>query len=335
MSTQRNTELNTTEVLWNLTDLYDSLNDEQIQDDLDFCHQEADLLQEIQGRLAELEPATFARTVKRLERIQANLGRIETYAFLNFSTQVKNAEAGSFLQKIKEESSKINRKLVFFNLEWAKMDQAVTDRLLAHDEVAPYRHFLANLRRYADHLLSEAEEELLVEFEPVGTESWLTLFEKVLGHLQFGEEKRGEEEVLSDLYDSDREVRCQAAQELTKGLKSQLHILTHIFNTILAEKMISDRLRKYPSWIRTRNLSNELEDVTVDALVTASVGRYDLVQRYYHLKKDLLGLDELQDYDRYAPLPSLPDQQIPWPECRSMVLEGFRGFSPEMSDIAE
>ncbi|RWX47044.1 oligoendopeptidase F [Candidatus Electrothrix aarhusensis] len=335
MSTQRNTELNTTEVLWNLTDLYDSPDDEIIQEDLDFCHQEADLLQETQGRLAELEPATFARTVKRLERIQVNLGRIETYAFLNFSTQVKNAEAGSFLQKIKEESSKINRKLVFFNLEWAKMDQALADRLLAHEEVAPYHHFLTNLRRYADHLLSEAEEKLLVEFEPVGTESWLNLFEKMLGHLEFGEDKRGEEEVLSDLYDSDREIRCKAAQELTEGLQSQLHILTHIFNTILAEKMISDRLRNYSSWIRTRNLSNELEDVTVDALVTASVGRYDMVQRYYRLKKDLLGLDELQDYDRYAPLPSLPDQQISWQECREMVLEGFRGFSSEMADIAE
>ncbi|MDU9048959.1 MAG: M3 family oligoendopeptidase [Candidatus Electrothrix sp. Rat3] len=335
MSTQRNTELNTTEVLWNLKDLYESLDDQQIQDDLDFCHQEADLLQENQGKLAELEPATFARTVRRLERIQTNMGRIETYAFLNFSTQVKNAKAGAFLQKIKEESSKLGRKLVFFNLEWAKMDQPLADRLLAHEEVAVYDHFLTSLRRYADHLLSEAEEELLVEFEPVGTESWLNLFEKVLGHLEFGEDKRGEEEVLSDLYDSDREVRRKAAQELTDGLQSQLHILTHIFNTILAEKMISDRLRNYSSWIRTRNLSNELEDVTVDALVTASVGRYDLVQRYYRLKKDLLGLDELQDYDRYVPLPSLPDQQISWQECREMVLEGFRGFSPDMADIAE
>jgi oligoendopeptidase F len=335
MSTQRNTELGTAEVLWNLTDLYESPDDHMIHDDLDFCHQEADLLQETQGRLAELEPATFARTVRRLERIQANLGRIETYAFLNFATQVKNAEAGAFLQKIKEEGSKLGRKLVFFNLEWAKLDQTVADRLPAHEEVAPYHHFLTNLRRYADHLLSEAEEKLLVEFEPVGTESWLNLFEKVLGHLEFGEDKRGEEEVLSDLYDSDREVRRKAARELTEGLQSQLHILTHIFNTILADKMISDRLRKYPSWIRTRNLSNELEDVTVDALITASVGHYDLVQRYYRLKKELLGLDDLQDYDRYAPLPSLPDQQVSWQECRNMVLEGFHGFSPELAEIAE
>ncbi len=264
MSATLNTQLNTSEVLWKLTDLYESLDDQQIQDDLDFCHQEADLLQEIQGKLAELEPATFARTVRRLERIQTNLGRIETYAFLNFCTQVKNAEAGAFQQKIKEEGSKISRKLVFFNLEWAKMDQAVAEQLLAHEEVAPYHHFLTNLRRYADHLLSEPEESLLVEFEPVGTESWLNLFEKVLGYLEFGENKRCEEEVLSDLYNNDREIRCTAAQELTEGLQSQIHILTHIFNTILAEKMISDRLRKYPSWIRTRNLSNELEDATVE-----------------------------------------------------------------------
>ena len=335
MSTERNIELNTSEVLWNLTDLYESLDDEQIQDDLDFCHQEADLLQEIQGKLAVLEPAVFARTVRRLERIQANLGRIETYAFLNFSTQVKNAEAGAFLQKIREESSKLNRKLVFFNLEWAKMDQAIAEQFLAHEEVAPYHHFLTNLRRYADHLLSEAEEEVLVEYEPVGRESWLNLFEKVLGHLEFGKDKRSEEEVLSALYDSDRKVRRKAARELTEGLQSQLHILTHIFNTILAEKMISDRLRHYPSWIRTRNLSNELEDVTVDALVTASVNRYDLVQRYYNLKKELLGLDTLQDYDRYAPLPSLPDQNISWQECQDMVLKGFRGFSPDLADIAQ
>lgn len=180
MSTTRNTELGTTGVLWNLTDLYASLDDEMIQEDLDFCHQEADLLLENQGKLAELAPAVFARTVRRLERIQANLGRMETYAFLNFSTQVKNAEAGSFLQKIKEEGSKLNRKLVFFNLEWAKLDQETAENLLANEEVAPYRHFLTNLRRYAEHLLSEAEEELLVEFEPVGIESWLNLFEKVL-----------------------------------------------------------------------------------------------------------------------------------------------------------
>jgi oligoendopeptidase F len=335
MSASLNDKLGTTNVVWNLEALYDSLQDELLQDDLDLCVQEAELLKEgCAGKLAQLPPATFARTVRRLERIQVNLGRIDTYAFLNFVTQVKNDAAGAFLQKCKEEASSINKELVFFDLEWAKMDQESADRFLASEDSAPYRHYLSNLRRYAKHLLSHSEESLLVELSPVGRESWLTLFEKLLGHLEFGEKKRSEEEVLSDLYDSSREVRKNAALELTTGLQSQLHILSHIFNTILAEKMIDDRLRHYPSWVSARNLSNELETQTVDALVSSCTERYDIVQRYYELKKGILGLDELHDYDRYAPLPSLPDRLVPWAECREMVLDGFRAFSPEMADIA-
>ena len=335
MSNSINNDLGTTEVVWNLDVLYDSLQDELLEDDLDLCKQEAELLKEnCQGKLSELDPALFARSVRRLERIQANLGRIDTYAFLYFVTQVKNDEAGAFLQKSKEDASRVNRDLVFFDLEWAKMGQESADRLLATDDIAPYRHYLSNLRKYAKHLLSQSEETLLVELSPVGRDSWLTLFEKLLGHLEFGENKRSEEEVLSDLYDSNREVRKTAALELTEGLQGQLHILSHIFNTILAEKMIDDRLRSYPSWISARNLSNELESQTVDALVNSCTDRYDIVQRYYKLKKELLGLTELHDYDRYAPLPTLPDQLVSWQECRDMVVGGFRAFSPEMADIA-
>ncbi len=335
MSESLNNELGTTDVIWDLRDLYESLQDELLTDDLDLCLQEAELLKEgCAGKLAELEPAVFARTVRRLERIQVNLGRIDTYAFLNFVTQVKDSRTGAFLQQSKEQASRVNRELVFFDLEWAKMDPQAADRFLNAEDTAPYRHYLANLRRYAPHLMSKPEETLLVELSPVGNESWLTLFEKLMGHLEFGETKRSEEEVLSDLYDTSREVRKAAALELTEGLQTQLHILTHIFNTILADKMIMDRLRSYPSWVSARNLSNELADETVDALVTTTTERYDIVQRYYHIKKDMLGLDELHDYDRYAPLPSLPDQLVPWQECRDMVLDGFHSFSPEMADIA-
>jgi oligoendopeptidase F len=335
MSNALNDTLGTTDVLWNLDDLYESLHDELLDDDLDLCLQEAELLQiGCSGKMAELEPADFARTVRRLERIRLNLGRIETYAFLNFVTRTKNSEAAAFLQQSKESASQVNREIVFFELEWAGMDQEKAAVFLEAPETAPYHHYLSILRRQADHLLSRTEETLLVELAPVGRESWLTLFEKVMGHLRFGAGKRTEEEVLSDLYAGEREIRKTAALELTAGLQSQLHIITHIFNTILAEKMIEDRLRSYPSWISSRNLANELDEKTVTALVSSTTQRYDIVQQYYSLKKDLLKLDRLHDYDRYAPLPSLPDQLIPWQQCREMVLDGFRAFSPEMADIA-
>ena len=168
----------------------------------------------------------------------------------------------------------------------------------------------------------------------MGRSSWNNLFDKVLGHLEFGERKRSEEEVLTDLYAADRNIRRQAAKDLTEGLNSQLHILTHIFNTILADKMIDDRLRTYPSWVSSMNLYNELDVTTVDTLVDEVTSRYDVVQRYYKLKSRLLDIPELVDYDRYAPLPNLPEESISWPNCKSMVLDSFDAFSPEMADIA-
>ena len=330
-----NEQLGTSNVIWNLDALYDSPEDELLQDDLDLCTQEAELVRELcSGKMADMEPAVFARVIRRIERIQVTLCRLDTYAFLHFVTQVKNDAAAALMQKCKEDASLVNRELVFFDLEWAQLDQKNADRLLQAEETAVYHHFLQNIRKFKKHLLSESEESLLLEIAPVGKESWLTLFEKLMGHLEFGETKRSEEEVLSDLYHANREVRRAAALELTEGLESQLHILSHIFNTILAEKMIDDRMRNYPSWISSRNLSNELENSTVEALVNSTTARYDIVQRYYGIKKDLLGLDELQDYDRYAPLPSLPQELVSWQECKTIVLDGFHEFSPQMADIA-
>jgi len=206
--------------------------------------------------------------------------------------------------------------------------------LLAAPELAGYRHYLEALRRYLPHQLSEPEESLLLEYAPVGRSAWNTLFDKVISGLRFGARQRTEEEVLTDLYDQDREVRRLAADDLTAGLQSQNHVLTHIFNTLAADKMIDDRLRRHAGWAHAMNLENELKDTTVETLVTAVTSRYDIVHRYYRVKKGLLGLDELTDYDRYAPLPALPSQRIGWEAGKAMVLDSFAAFSPELAAIA-
>lgn len=331
-----NRALGTEHVTWVLEDLYESVDDERIKDDIDFCQQEAALLEEeCSGRLAELDRAHFARTVRRMERIAENIERLTTFAFLTFCTQVKNPEAGAFQQSIAETASRINRQLVFFVLEWSRLDERTAGTLLDSSEIQKYHHYLEKIRRQASHLLSEPEEKLLIERHPVGRNSWILLFEKIMGHLLFGEQKRTEEEVLADLYSADRALRIRAAVDLTGGLREQLHVLTHIFNTLAAEKMIDDRLRSYSSWDQSMHLENELEDTTVNVLVDCVTSRYDIVSRYYTLKKEWLGLDTLYDYDRYAPVPGLPEMEISWSRCREMVLTAFAGFSSKMAEIAE
>ncbi|MFH2122597.1 MAG: M3 family oligoendopeptidase [Pseudomonadota bacterium] len=331
-----NDDLAVSAVLWNLGDLYQHEDDPALAADMQWCEQEARELRGLfRGRVATLNGSELLGLVVRLEALDCRISRLGTFAFLNFTTRMEDSRAGALNQLMEELASLCKKDVVFFELEWNAIPSESALPLLATPELAGYKHYLQALRRYLPHQLSENEESLLIEYAPVGRSAWNTLFDKVLSTLRFGVRQRTEEEVLTDLYDQDREVRRQAAAELTAGLQSQKHILTHIFNTLAADKMIDDRLRRHASWVHAMNLENELADRTVETLVQAVTSRYDIVQRYYRVKKELLQLDELTDYDRYAPLPALPAQRIGWDECRSMVLDSFAAFSPELAAVAE
>jgi len=331
-----NDTLGTTKVQWDLTNLYSGTDDQYIQSDIEWCETEAVRIKEtFYGKVAELDADTLSALVKRLENLDSALTKLGTFSFLNFTTQMANAEAGALDQRIHELHSRCGTETVFFELEWNQVEEQQASTLLDSPQIAKYRHYLEALRRYRPHQLTEAEEKVLLEKEAVGRNSWTTLFDKVLSNLKFGKKNRTEEEVLTDLYNADRDVRQNAAAEMTMGLRDNKHILTHIFNTLAADKMITDRLRKHSSWVSSMNLHNELQDNTVEILIESVTSRYDLVSRYYHVKRQLLGVERLEDYDRYAPLPSLPAKQIDWQSCRQTVLSSFAAFSPRMAEIAE
>ena len=335
MTADINEELGTTDVKWNLADLYSGYTDPQIEKDIAFCKHEAEVInKKYADKVKTLAEDELHALVVRLEKLETSLGRLFTFAFLHFATDTHDQDVSAFLQRMREIGSTIGKDTVFFELEWNKIPGETAEKLLQNNILSHYNHYLVNMRKYAEHQLSQIEEKLLLERAPVGRGSWTTLFEKIMGHIKFGEKQRTEEEVLADLYNPDRMVRQQAALDLTEGLQSQLHILTHVFNTLLADKMITDRLRKYPGWIRSMNLGNELEDKTVEVLIEAVTARYDIPQRYYGIKQKMLGLDELLDYDRYAPVPHLPDKKISWVEGKTMVLDAFAQFSPRMAEIA-
>ena len=336
MTDDMNAMFGTADVLWKLEDLYKGTDDPSIKADMDWCRGEArDLRTRFAGKVAGLGPSELLELVKRLEKLSELMGKLGAFSYLNFSTRVNDPEAGAFLQKIREFSSEIEKEVVFFELEWAETPDETAEKLLAQPELQHYHHYLKAARRYRPHLLSEKEERLLIEISPAGRSSWISLFDKVLASQRYGEKQKTQEEVLTDLYSADRTVRKTASEDLTQGLKKELHVLTHTFNTVLCDKMIKDRLRKYKEWISSMNLANELDDSTVEALVSAVTGSYETVERYYLLKKRLLGLSELFDYDRYAPLPWLPDRKVSWREARQMVLRAFEKFSPHMAEIAD
>ena len=323
------------DIIWNLSDLYTGPEDSEIEADRQWCRDQALAFSQYRGKLETLSPEQLLEAVRSLESLNERAQKILAYASLFFAVRTQDASASALFQAQKEFYSELHRDTLFFELEWSKMDDGRAQALVSDPALLPYKHYLVSMRRYKPHLLSEPEEKILAEKEPAGASAWTGLFDKVLSQLRFGEKKRTESEVLTELYHPDRQVRKDAALELTEGLDKILPALNHIFNTILLDKSIEDRLRRYPNWLSVRNLSNEADDAMVEALVRAVSSRYDLVERYYRLKRDLLGLDELFDYDRYAPVPGLPQAAFTWDEAREIVLSAYNAFSPRMAGIAE
>ncbi|MBA7676606.1 Oligoendopeptidase F, plasmid [subsurface metagenome] len=335
MNNEMMKELGTEEVLWDLGDLYQGIDDSGIHDDMEECKKSAlEIADKYSGKIAELTAEELFAAVSEYEGLAIIVGRLSAFAQLHFSTHVNDPEAGAFLQRVNEFFSMVNKDVVFFDIEWANVPDEKADDLLANPILEHYRHYLQSARRYKPHLLSQVEEQLIIEISPVGRSSWIKLFEKVLAAQRFGKEARTQEEVLTDLYSPDRKVRKSAAKDLTDGLHSQLTVLTHTFNTVLGDKMINDRLRDYRNWVSSMNLANELDDDTVDFLIASATYRYNIVQRYYGLKRRLLGLEELFDYDRYAPLPYLPQRIVDWEKGKEIVLDAFEKFSPKMASVA-
>lgn len=326
------------DVRWNLADLFPDT------DALDGALADADeaaasFSDRYRGRLADLDPDAFADAMRALEAIHDRLGRAYTYAYLQWTTNTEEPERGALLQRVREAYTRTSQRLLFFDVELARMEEARADALLGADALAPFRHHLELQRLQREHVLSEGEEKVLAEKDVTGRAAWNRFFDEALGAARF--ELRGErlpeQAVLSKLHDPDRDLRRDAALALTEGLEKLSRPLTYVFNTVLADKASTDRLRRYPHWLASRNLANEITDDAVEALVAAVTGRYDLSERYYALKRRLLGLDEMMDYDRYAPVPSGPGEagrRFGWDEAQRVVLDAYDAFHPEMGSIA-
>ncbi len=321
-------------VRWDLTDLYP--DEATLKQDLEQALAEAEAFaRTYHGRIDSLEAEELAEALRRYEAILDRLGRAYTYAYLHWSTNTEDPARGALLQHVRERYTQASQQLLFLELEWAAVEPERARRLMETEALRPYRHYLELQQRLRPHLLSEPEEKILAEKRITGRDAWTRFFDELLGSLRF--ELNGqlltEQEVLAKLYDPDREVRRQAALAFTEGLRPRIRELTYIFNTVLADKASDDRLRGYRTWIESRNLANEVSDEMVEALIRAVTERYDLVARFYELKRRLLGLDELYDYDRYAPLKEA-DTRYRWEEARQLVEEAYRAFHPRMGEIA-
>ncbi|MGO9903694.1 MAG: M3 family oligoendopeptidase [Solirubrobacteraceae bacterium] len=320
---------------WDLAPLVDGDQAGGVQQLLDAAHTRAERFASARaGGVAALDADGLRDAMRELAQIEELVGKAASYASLRFAIDTADPARGALLAQMQERATAISTLLLFFELEWAQLDDERAEQLLESYDLDFCRHYLRSARRYRPHLLSEPEEKVLAEKSIASQSAWARLFGELTSSLRvtLDGNETSLEIGLSQLLAGDREVRRTAAEAVSVALAPGLRTRAFIYNTLIQDKAMEDRLRSYPHWLSARNLSNEASDESVVALIEAVRARFDIPQRWYRLKAKLLGIDRIADYDRGAPV--LPqDVTFAFADARDLVLDTYNAFSPTAGAI--
>jgi len=325
---------------WDLTDLYPATDSPEIIRDLAWLEKACtDFAHDYEGKLAGLDAAGLREAVTRYEQIDIIAGRIMSYAGLRYYQMTIDSERAKFMADCQDSITAYTTTLVFYGLEFNRLDESHLAGLLAQDAgLARYKPVFDRMRAMKPYQLSDELEKFLHDQSTVGAAAWNRLFDETIAGLTFtvNGEELNIEGTLNLLTDSDRTQREAATHELARVFGENVKTFARIHNTLAKEKEIEDRWRGMPTPQTGRHLSNHVEPEVVEALRNAVVAAYPrLSHRYYRLKAKWLGLDRMQVWDRNAPLPVEETRIVPWDEAERTVMEAYNAFDPRMADLAK
>jgi len=325
---------------WDLSDLYEGPDAPALKRDLDWLEEACrSFAADYEGKLAELDAAQMLEAVQRYEQIDIIAGRIMSFAGLRYYQKTTDPERAKFISDCQDRITSFTTPLVFWSLEFNRLDEeALQDLLAADPDLARYKPVFDRIRKMKPYQLSDELEKFLHDQSVVGASAWNKLFDETIAGLEFeiDGEAQGIEATLNLLSEQDRARREKGARELARVFGANVSLFARVHNTLTKEKEIEDRWRGMPSPQAGRHLANDVEAPVVEALRNAVVAAYPrLSHRYYKLKAKWLGLDKMQVWDRNAPLPMESDRIVDWDEARETVMSAYAGFDPRMADLAQ
>jgi len=328
---------------WSLNALYQTPDDPKIDLALNQSIKTAETFRRrYKNRVADLSADEIAAALAEYERLQIQGLLPYLYAQLLFSADSRPDKIKALFAKVREQWSEVSEELLFFELELMKLEEQRFSALSATAELAPYRHYLNQLRKGAPYTLSEEVEQALKRKDLSGKEGFSQLFEELTSSFSFNFVRPGEtqssevtgEELLSLLYHPDGEVRERAFSTFLNKHRDNALVLTTCFNNLLLDHEREGELRKYPDLMTPTHLSSETEPEMVEQMMAVTEQNYGLAREYFNLKKELLGLEKMKNTDIYAPLPG-SERQFSLIEARQLVFDSFQHFSPQLAELAD
>jgi oligoendopeptidase F len=286
-----------------------------------------------------METSIFLPLLTLGEDIAAASSRISAYAYLWFSENTKHLVARSFKTKVEEKLTALHNRLVFFDLWWQSVDEDNARRLMTG--TGTLRYHLATIRRFQPHTLSEPEEKIVNIKNVTGRSAVHSLYDVVTNAFTFTLTINGKrktmtrEELTSYLRHVQGRLREAAYQEMYRVYADQHDLLGEIYKTLVNDwKAENLQLRRFSSPIAARNLGNDIPDDAVASLLRVCQRNAGIFQDYFRIKARLCKIKPMSRYHIYAPYRT-EQKSYRYHDAVRMVLDAYRGFSPQLAELAE
>ncbi len=325
---------------WSLGDLFPGVDSPELEQAFTKLEQHVASFEKLRPQLKEGMPvSSFLEVLHDLEEATALASKLNSYAGLAFAADTQDQAIQALLGRIQQFMAEMDNRTLFFSLWWKDLPETEAARLLKGS--GDYQYYLEVMRKYKPHTLSEAEEKIVNLKNVTGSNALVTLYDSITNRYVFKVEvdgkpqelTRGELMALVRLPDGD--LRQRAYQEQFRVYAQDGPILGQMYQTLARDwKNENLSLRHFNLPIAARNLSNDIPDQAVEALLNRAKANAGIFQRFFKLKARLLGMKKLRRYDVYAPL-GKSEKKFDFDTAAGIVLDSFASFNPEFARLAK
>ncbi|MFX1373586.1 MAG: M3 family metallopeptidase [Promethearchaeota archaeon] len=330
------------EIAWDLSKLFSGPDDPKIDKLMEDSRNHVDqFIKDYKGKIQapNFKAKDLHNLLQKQEDFQANLDELFTFAHLLYDADMQISKHEALKNKTIEFGTELEKKLTFLELEVSKFifenQELINDPILKN-----YKHYLEKIIRGHPHLLSEIEEQLILEKDQYGVDQWSQLQGKWLNTRQFHVMVKGEEKVLSYgeanalLRHPDRSTRLSADKSIYSTLGKDEYIFSTALRNICGDWMKTVERRKYNNAIHHSLIVNDTDQDIIDNLMNTVEKNAGVYQRYLKLKAKLLNLPKLNYSDVLGPLLEIQDKKYIWDEAKKLILEAYGEFHEDFAKIA-
>jgi oligoendopeptidase F len=333
---------------WDLTDLVD-----------DSLKTKSDLLVEnIKRKVKEFENnrvilkrdlgiTIFEGLLRKIESIMEDLSIVNSFAQLKYAADTSSNEAASLVLQTEKLSSEISNKILFFDLWFKKeLDENNAQRLVDSISLV-YREFLKYKRLLAKYSLNESEEKIINTLEVTGPSALVKIYDRMTNNFEFTIiRKRGKKKVIRTFTNKEKLIsliRSPKANErefaykaLFKTYEKNSGVLGEIYQNLVTQwKDENISIRGFKSPISVRNIYNNIDDTTIETLLSVCRKNVTMFHDYFKEKAKLIGVKKLRRYDLYAPISSKNTPKFTFKNATKLVLDTFSRFDPRFGTYTE